>query len=206
MADFVPGDNENLLVWATNLRDRIAVHGPTLGMTAAQITAYQGVLNVIIAALQAVVAAKSNLASAVANAKTRKQTDLSKSGPVRTEINKWKASGLLSDAMAADMKIVGTGDVFDPATYKPVITASVFAGYVRIGFKKLGVDGLNIYSRLKGQTTWKKLTFDTNSPYDDHTELAVAGAAEVREYRAIGVIDDIEIGLPSDIVSATFAG
>ncbi len=60
--------------------------------------------------------------------------------------------------------------------------------------------------RLKAQTTWKKLSFDTNSPYDDHTELAVAGGAEVREYRAIGVVNDEEIGQPSDIVSVTFAG
>ena len=84
---------------------------------------------------------------------------------------------------------------------KPVIR-----GTRRITYKKLGVDGLNIYVRLKGQTTRKKLSFDSNSPYDDHTELAVAVTPEVREYRAIGVLNDEEIGQPSDIVSVTFGG
>jgi len=206
MADFVPSDNENLLVWLTNLRDRIAVHGPTLLMTAAQITAYQAVLNGLITFVQAVSAAKNAQASAVANLDTRKQTDLTKTGPVRTEINKWKAGGLLTPGMAADMKVAGTGDAFDPSAYKAAITAEVRVGFVRIKFTKRGVDGLNIYVRLKGQTTWKKLSFDSNTPYDDHTELAVAGTAEVREYRAIGVINDDEIGQPSDILSVTFAG
>ena len=67
-------------------------------------------------------------------------------------------------------------------------------------------DKANILGRLNGQTTCKKLSFDSNSPYDDHTELAVAGTPEVREYRAIGVLADEEMGQPSDIVTVTFAG
>ena len=67
-------------------------------------------------------------------------------------------------------------------------------------------DGNNFYSRLKGQTTWKKLSFDSNSPYNDYTPLAVAGVPEVREYIAYGVLNDEQIGLPSDIVNVTFGG
>ncbi len=206
MADFIPDENAKLVTWLTNLMTRIDTHGPTLGMTAGQITAYKAVLQGIINDIQAVPAAKNVWQAAAATLKTTKQTKLNKTGPVRTEINKWKASGLLTAAMEQEMELVGTGDAFDPNTYKPSIVAESRAGFVHITFKKLGVDGLNIFVRLKGQTTWKKLTYDTNSPYDDHTELAVAGTAEVREYRAIGVIDDEEIGLPSDIVSVTFAG
>ena len=206
MPDFIPDENAKLVLWLTNLMTRIDTHGPTLLMTAAQITAYKAVLQGIINDIQAVPAAKNVWQAAAATLKTSKQTKLSKTGPVRSEINKWKASGLLTAAMEQDMELVGTGGAFDPNTYKPVIKAAVHVGFVRITFKKLGVDGLNIYVRLKGQPTWKKLSFDSNSPYDDHTELAVPGTPEVREYRAIGVIDDEEIGLPSDIVSVTFAG
>ena len=184
MADFVPGDNPNLIVWLTNLRDRIAVHGATLGMTAAQITAFQAVLDELITEAQGVSAAKNALAAAVASLDSLKLAKLSKTGLVRSEIAKWKTSGLLTTSM----------------------TAELHPAFVRIKFKKLGVDGLNIYSRLKGQPAWKKLSFDSNSPYDDHAELAVAGTPEVREYRALGVIADEEIGQPSDIVSVTFAG
>lgn len=206
MADFVPGDNPNLIVWLTNLRGRIAVHGATLGMTAAQITAFQAVLDELITEAQGVSAAKNALAAAVASLDSLKLAKLSKTGLVRSEIAKWKTSGLLTTSMTADMKVAGTGTAFDPVSYKAAITAELHPAFVRIKFKKLGVDGLNIYSRLKGQPAWKKLSFDSNSPYDDHTELAVAGTPEVREYRALGVIADEEIGQPSDIVSVTFAG
>ena len=206
MADFIPNENAKLATWLTNLHTRIDTHGPTLGMTAGQITTYKAVLLGLLNNLAAVPAAKNAWQATTATLKTAKQTQLSKTGPVRVEINKWKASGLLTTGMEQEMELVGTDAPFDPNTYKPVITGEARAGFVRINFRKLGVDGLNIYVRLKGQTIWKKLTFDTNTPYDDHAELAVAGIAEVREYRAIGVIDDEEIGLPSDIISVTFAG
>jgi hypothetical protein len=38
------------------------------------------------------------------------------------------------------------------------------------------------------------------------TRLAVAATPEVREYRAAGVVDDEEIGLPSVAVEIVFAG
>ena len=206
MADFIPQDNDDLITWATNLKTKVDTFGPTLGMTAGQITAYKAVLQGVIDKALAIKAAKTALAGAVAAMKTTKQTDLSKTGPVRTTIGQWKTGGLLTDAMAEEMDVVGSPDTFDPNTYKAATTGEAHPGFVRIKFKKLGVDGLNIYVRLKGQTTWKKLSFDSNSPYDDHTELAVAGTPEVREYRAIGVVADEEIGQPSDIVSVTFAG
>jgi hypothetical protein len=36
-------------------------------------------------------------------------------------------------------------------------------------------------------------------PFDDDSPLAVAGTPEVREYRALGVVADEEIGQPSDM-------
>lgn len=100
----------------------------------------------------------------------------------------------------------GEEEAFDPETYKPEISAQVFSGYVRIKFTKSGVDGVKIYVRLKGQAVWKLLSFDTNSPYDDFIALATLGVAEVREYQAFGVIDDVQIGQPSDIANVTFGG
>jgi hypothetical protein len=41
-------------------------------------------------------------------------------------------------------------------------------------------------------------------PFLDDTPPATAGAAEIREYQAIGVSGDDEFGQPSDIVSATY--
>jgi hypothetical protein len=125
---------------------------------------------------------------------------------LRTEIAKWKASDGMTDAIAAELQIVGGGAPFNPETYQPHITAQVFSGYVRIKFKKLGADGIILNSRLKGTSGWKFVSRDTNSPYDDHTPLAVAGQSEVREYQAFGLWGDDQIGQPSDIVTVAFAG
>jgi hypothetical protein len=206
VADFIPKDNDDFKTWATNLRDKLDTFGAAIGLTAAQITALKAVLQAGIDRANAITAARTALAGAVANMDTYRRTDLAESGLVRTTLRQVKASGLVTPAIAGEMDIVGTAPAFDEGAYKAAITAETRAGFVRISFKKRGVDGLNIYVRLKGQTTWKKLSFDSNSPYDDYTELAVAGTAEVREYRAIGVIDDLEIGQPSDIVSVTFGG
>ena len=66
--------------------------------------------------------------------------------------------------------------------------------------------GITLYSRKQGEPAWKFLSRDTNSPYDDHTPLTTPGTPEVREYQAFGMWGDEQIGQPSDIVSATFAG
>jgi hypothetical protein len=53
---------------------------------------------------------------------------------------------------------------------------------------------------------WLTNLRDTNSPYNDHTPLTTPGVPEVREYQAYGVLNDVQTGQPSDIVSATFGG
>ena len=96
--------------------------------------------------------------------------------------------------------------MFDKASYKAILTAEMFAGFVRLKFKKAGTDGVNIYHRKKRDATWHFLARDTKSPYDDHIVLVTPGQPEHWEYRAYGVIDDSEIGQPSDIVEVVFGG
>ena len=89
--------------------------------------------------------------------------------------------------------------------YKPVLTAESASGRVTLTAKKLGVDGLNLYSRKKGETTWKLIAAKRSRfPFDDTSPPATPGQPEEREYRAAGVIGDDEVGQPSDIVSAIF--
>lgn len=50
------------------------------------------------------------------------------------------------------------------------------------------------------------LARDTHSPYDDYRPLVKDGTPEIREYKLVGVFDDVEIGVASDIASITFVG
>lgn len=117
-----------------------------------------------------------------------------------------KANPNMTDATAADLKLVGTGSAFNPDTFKTKITATVMGDHVRLTFVKGETDGVNFYLRKQGETVWKFLSRDTNSPYNDHTPLTTPGVPEVREYQAYGVLNDVQIGLASDIVTVTFGG
>jgi len=81
----------------------------------------------------------------------------------------------MTDAIAKELEIVGTSTPFNPETYQAQFTAQAFSGYVRFKFKKNGADGIILYVRIKGTMGWNFLSRDTNSPYDDHTPLAVPG-------------------------------
>lgn len=204
MADFIPPADDAKIIWLTNLRDTIDTYSATLGITAARVTQIKAWCNDLIDAINDTNTAKQAWLSVAAAKATQETTSLA---GLRGEINQWKPNPAMTPAIEAALKIVGTGSSFDPNTYKAEITkVEVIAGHVQIKFRKGPTQGVNIYSRLKGQSVWKFVARDTNSPYDDYTALAVAGTAEVREYQAYGVLNDQQIGQPSDIVSVTFGG
>ena len=204
MADFIPAADDAKIVWLTNLRDTIDTYSATLGISAGRVTQIKAWCNDLIDEINATNTAKQAWLAVAATKATQETVSL---GGLRGEIALWKPNPGMTPTIEAALKIVGTTSGFNPNTYKAEITkVEVIAGHVQIKFKKGQTDGVNLYSRLKGQSAWKFVTRDTNSPYDDYTALAVAGTPEVREYQAYGVLNDQQIGQPSDIVSVTFGG
>ncbi len=203
MADYVPTTDGGLKNWLINLKTDVPKHVTELEITPARLTNITGWCEALLTAMQTADQAK-NVWLAASQAK-QTQMDTSLAG-LRGEIAKWKVTDGMTDAIATELQIVSGSAPFHPETYQAQITVTAFSGYVRIKFTKNGADGINLYSRLKGQIAWKFVSRDTNSPYDDHTPLAVPGQSEVREYQAFGLWGDDQIGIPSDIVSVTFAG
>jgi hypothetical protein len=203
MADFVPTNGGDLRKWFATLKTETPKVVTDLEITPARLTKITGWCDDATAAMDA--ADQAYTAWLTASQAKQTQLDTSLTG-LRGEVAKWKVADGMTDAIAAELQIVGGGTPFNPETYQPPVTAQVFSGYVRFKFKKLGADGINLYYRLKGTMGWKFVSRDTNSPYDDHTPLAVAGVAEVREYQAFGILGDDQIGLPCDILTVTFAG
>ena len=62
------------------------------------------------------------------------------------------------------------------------------------------INGVRMYRRIGGQGEWVDLGFKMLTPFVDDTPLAQPGVPELREYRCCGVIDDVNIGLMSEIV------
>ncbi len=203
MPDFIPSADPEKIIWLTNLKTKLGGYAATLGLSAARVAQIVAWCDDLIATINAAAQAKRDWLSASAAQGTQEKTSLA---GIRGEIAQWKPHPAMTDAIAADLKLVGTGSAFNPDTFKAQITAEIVSGHVRVKFKKGQTDGIALYCRLKGQSAWRFVSRDTNSPYDDFTALAVAGTAEVREYQAYGVLNDQQIGQPSDIVTVTFGG
>jgi len=200
---YYPSSNAGAIVWLTNYKTQIAVQGPIVGLTAAQVTAEQTSVQKIIDGINDIEAKKQALAGSVGAFKTIETNFLL---PLKTEIARYKTSATYTPAIGQILGVVGTTTGVDTANYKCKFTAEHFGGFIRIKFVKAGVDGVNIYHRQKGQIDWTFLARDTKSPYDDHITLQTPGQPEHREYQLFGVIDDAEIGLASDIVEVVYGG
>lgn len=203
MTDFIPSNWAEYRAWLLNLQTNIPTEGPKFGLTPTQITAIQSTCQAQIDKIDASNAAAAAAAAAFETNKTGKQTT---DTALQEEIKDWKAATGWTEAIAAQLRVVSAKPDFNPDTYKCEFTVKIVGGEIRIDFKKKGVQAVNVYCRRKGQTTWTFLARDSSSPYIDGNPLFQPGVPEVREYMLRGVINDVEVGLDSDIVSITWAG
>lgn len=198
---FFPKAESAIVVWATNYQEKIATHATALGLTPAEVTAEVALCQAIIDAINAA----NNQKNLYKSAMEARDTTLSfQGGELRLDIARHKVTPGYTEAIGQDLGIVGTFVEFDPATYKPEIFGELFGGSVRIRFRKMGVDGINIYRRPKGSSTFTFLSRATRSPFEHHPVLAEPNQPEHWEYRAFGVLNDVEIGVASDIVEIVF--
>lgn len=200
---FIPNNRAERRAWLLNLKSGIETYGPAFGLTAEAIASVQTTCDAQIAKIDKVIEAESKLQAAQEAETNGEAINLV---ALKEEIAKWKvASGFTSEAGAA-LKIVSSQKDFNADGWKCEFKVRIVAGEIRIDWKKKGVQGVHIYSRLAGQSAWTLLATDTSSPYIDGRELASPGVPETREYMLRGLINDAEIGLDSDVQSVTWNG
>lgn len=201
--DYIPKNDGDLIKWSDNYSKKISGYAKDLGLTPEDVEKMQHECAEIDESINNSTQTLALAKKAVANKLFIINRDTS---DLRTGIQRFKKAPGYTNAIGKDLGVIGTDDPFNPDTYKPVISAGAFPGHVTVKFTKKGVQGVNIYSQLKGEEKWEKLAFDSYSPYEDNRPLHVPGSAEVRQYMAIGVIHDHEIGQMSDIIEVTFGG
>lgn len=198
----IPTNNAQLSLWAHNYKIQIGTIGPALSLSIDDIRRQQDYCDTIISTIAN--GDVQNKASIAAN----KSVELLKVDllGLRQDIAHLKTNKLMTDDMKELLDIAPVADVLDSTNYKGSLTVEIFGGVVRLKFTKRGADGVNIYHRKKGETQWAFLGRFTKSPYDDHITLTTPGQPEHWEYRSLGVVDDKEIGQPSDIIEILFGG
>ena len=200
---FFPKTDPTLALWAANYKEKISSNIAVLNLTQEQATTEINYCNILIESITAVENQKKAL-KAVVDAK-KKAIEM-QGGALRVEISRHKMAPGYTESIGQDLGIVSVNIGFDINAYKAKLTAEMFGGYIRIKYRKNGADGINIYHRKKGNINWIFLTRTTKSPFDHRITLATAGQPEHWEYRALGVINDSEIGIASDIVEIVFGG
>jgi hypothetical protein len=117
-------------------------------------------------------------------------------GRARALARRIKAHPAYTVALGNLLGIIGPEDTTDLTGVPPVISGSDrTGGVVQIDFNKSTSDGVNIYSKRDGDADFVFLARDTQTPYVDNRALKVAGKPEIREYKAMFVLGDEEIGI-----------
>jgi hypothetical protein len=199
--DFIPSNEPGLVIWLTNYKTKIAIIGASIGLTAAEIATEQALCQGIIDAINLSESKERELIAANVAKNNLKKENISS---LRKSIDGHKKDGKLTDEQVQELKVKGTATTFDANAYKPVLSVAILAKQVNINFEKQGVQGINLYHRKKGSAGWLFLARATKSPYIDNIKLAAPTQPEHWEYQAYGVMDDKEIGQPSDIVEVVY--
>ncbi len=125
-------------------------------------------------------------------------------GRVRALVRRVKQAPGYTPALGAELGVLGSEDTTDWPAAKPTLTATALPrGAVEVQFNKAKSDGVNLYAQRDGDGGWTFLARDTASPYVDNRPLLAAGKPEIRKYKALYVLGDDEVGLPSDEISVT---
>ena len=200
MPGLIPRNDSELAIWLANYSKQLGSIGPTVGLSDADITAEQKRCAAVITAIQNDDQKRKEWRAATEATQQIKQKELP---AMRATLARMKAHTGWTPALAQSLGAVAVSHSSGPLeTYKPSIRAQTQAGRVEIKFTRKPMDGVNVYTRKRGEASWSLLGRFTQSPCVDPTS-APAGVSEVREYRVIGVVKDREVGQASDIVVVT---
>ncbi len=197
--DFLPKTQDTYVKWHDNLKATVAATTP--GCTAADVT--------MLVADNADLHARMTAATTADNASKAAHTDLNDSisnsqNNARALAKRIKVSTAYTPSLGDKLQIEGVEDSVDMTQQAPVLdTNAKSGGVVEVGFNKMGAEGVHIYSMRDGDAGFTLLASETHSPYVDNRPLLAAGKPETRQYKAVFFLGKSEIGLQSDVATAT---
>ena len=203
--DYVPQSYPNLNTWCARQDSELtAPLATTIGMTAGERAAFLAAVDTVKTAVAPIVDLMQQLDELTANFPVILDAQMP---VIRAAIKRAKTSPGCTPAIQTQLDWIGAAHTQHPGTSRPTIDAEAQRGRVKISGKKPGFEAVNIYSRKKGDVSWKLIAVRKRKfPYYDESPLAVPNTPEVREYMAIGVIKDEEIGEMSEIKEVVYAG
>lgn len=198
-ASYFPRSDSGLLVWLQNFQTALPAQAKALGVLPAEVKDALDQAKALSASIQADEQKYAEWQAAVAKTAELRSQALAE---IQRVVDRLKtATGYSEETGKTLMAVPSRTGSPSFEHHKPSLRAQVYGGKVRIHWTRGALDGINVYARKPGEP-WTLLGRDTRPPFDD---ARPAATPEVREYRAIGVSHDQEVGQPSDVVTATIS-
>ena len=195
-ASYFPRSDAGLLVWLGNFQTALPVQAKALGLAPSDIKDALDGAKALCTAIAADEQKYADWQAAVARTAEVRDKTLTE---IKRVIDRLKTSPSYTEESAKALQAVPVkATAQDLDAHRPVIRGSSQGGKVRIHWTRGALDGINVYSRKQGESAWVLLGHDSRPPYDDPRPIT---GVEVREYRAIGVSHDQEVGQPSDTIA-----
>jgi hypothetical protein len=200
---FIPRKEGEVVRWGNNYYAKIAILGPLLGLTPAQVTEQQDKTQVVIDAHNKVTQKNQEKKEAVTAKNLVRSTELQfliDSAVI------FKRNPLFTDNIGDELGIMSSTIVVERSTLIPSIRLVAYPEYVEVNFNKRGQEAVAVFSRLNGTEDWELLDKPSTSPYVDSRPLSIPGKSEVREYKVRCWGKNAYIGQDCDIATVVFAG
>lgn len=221
---YLPQADADRVTWLNNFKTKLTTYGASLGFTAAEITAVQNDANMY----QYVIGLKEGCRQAVLSLSALSHS-LSSSGTqtsmgsmpvipvagnppasvnngvfnrIAVIVKRIKAHASYTPTLGQEFNIVVSSSTVDPATMKPVLTVKVEDGVPRISWKKGKAHGLQIYVDRRDNNGFVPLAMRVSTVFIDTAPLPASANTATWDYKAKYIINDDEVGLFSDTVSA----
>ncbi|MCX6350338.1 MAG: hypothetical protein NTX03_00575 [Bacteroidetes bacterium] len=197
--DYIPHDDDGQKDWLQNYADEIEAIAAALALDPAKATEAKNKCNSLVGKIDMAKQKKAELKTATDDKKVTRTSVL---GDVRLYTAALKTNTNFTTAQANTLRVKGGDTFIDLNTITVDFTLKLIGNSrVEIDFNKPGgIDGVNVYARLKGGNgNWTFLGLDNYTPYVDTRPITSATAPEEREYALRPVIHDEEVGVLSGI-------
>ncbi len=195
---YFPNTNADRRAWLANFKTNIAIDGPGLGYSASKITILQDMCDTMIAGIDAADAAK-----AAAKSKNSDKDTLIKDGmeAMRKEVQTIKANSSYTEATGNSLGIIGSEEIIDYSTAKTTLKLVATPLGIEVKFGLEHCEAADIFSKRKADDAFVFQKRIMHPPYLDKRLNAEINIPELRQYYVVLVMDDEQVGIPSDIAS-----
>ena len=197
--DFVESRDGDLDGQEEVFLEGLPVHGPTVGIDAAEIASVTAILGNHRTSFAEVLVKKAASKAAVADNKLKKNLAIDEFRRIAKRI---KSSTGYTEAIGQELRIIGPEVTTPPLEeMKATLKAEVSGGVVEIKWNKQGMEGIAVYSKRGSEASFSFFDKDVESPLKDDRPKLDPSLPEERSYYAYYIDDNENVGRQSDIVT-----